>query len=317
MLKENSSNAHEGGMLWLELTNGCNLTCSHCYSDSFPGSQCRDILSYDDYLKAVVEGGNIGFSRIQFIGGEPLLYKKINELITSAEKCGYKSIEIFSNLSFIPERLFDVASTIPLTIHTSIYSNKSEIHDSITDVVGSYDNTISNIKKLVNIGVEVNAAFIEMESNLGEFQSVRESMKSIGVTEVYMDRAREFGRESASEKQHVGELCGACSGNTACVSYDGNLYPCIMSKMLPIGSLLESSMASLLNSEANYKHRSLIFDETAKSKETIHANCGPQGLCGPTGVPTCGPQGNCGPSGTHCRPHVKKSQAIVSERNIK
>ena len=49
------STTHRQGMIWVEVTNGCNLNCSHCYSDSFPGSHVRDKLTHDDYLRIVDE----------------------------------------------------------------------------------------------------------------------------------------------------------------------------------------------------------------------------------------------------------------------
>jgi hypothetical protein len=39
--------------LWLELTNGCNLKCVHCCTESSTQTGDRDLLTTDDYLSVM------------------------------------------------------------------------------------------------------------------------------------------------------------------------------------------------------------------------------------------------------------------------
>ena len=41
--------------VWLELTNQCNLKCTHCYAQSSPTSGKSDSLTTDEYLKLLVD----------------------------------------------------------------------------------------------------------------------------------------------------------------------------------------------------------------------------------------------------------------------
>lgn len=297
---------NEGGILWLELTNGCNLQCVHCYSDSYPGSDVRDKLDHKKYVDLICDGVNQGFTRLQLIGGEPLLYKKIDELIVTAADSGYEEIEIFSNLTFIPYSVLSLLDRVRIVFNTSLYSYSSDTHNKITGKEGSHELTLGNIEKLKRLDVEVNVAFVEMEDNFGHFERTAALLKDLTEEDIsiYKDQVRAHGRGKEQISTEMFTTCGACSGKTACVGYDGVLYPCIMAKMLPIGSVLNNSLSSLLKSDENDMARKEIRARATATQHSIYANCGPQGVCGPSGIPNCGPQGMCGPSGVHCLPDV-------------
>lgn len=293
--------SHEDGLIWIELTNGCNLTCSHCYSNSGPGTQSRDKLNQDDYQRVIFEASNLGFTRIQFIGGEPLLNKSLPAYIARAAGLGFREIELFSNLTFLPEPARAAIVEYKVNVSTSIYSADDGVHDRIVGKDGSLACTVRNAAMLASSSVPVRAAFVELEANAGHYPSVENFLKSKGIEWISYDRVREFGR-SEGRDQSMSQLCGACAGNTACITAEGLVSPCIMSRAWPLGSVLESPLAGILSSESTRTTRFSIRDAVAE-RQAKHANCGPQGICGPTGYKDpCGPQGMCGPSGKHCGP---------------
>ena len=67
--------------LWLELTNRCNLRCVHCYTDSHPGSGHRDRLTTEDLESVLRQAYALGCRSVQFIGGEPQLYRDFRRLL--------------------------------------------------------------------------------------------------------------------------------------------------------------------------------------------------------------------------------------------
>ncbi|MEK6901496.1 MAG: radical SAM protein, partial [Nanoarchaeota archaeon] len=77
--------------MWLELTRGCNLRCLHCYDDSCPElieteKALTERMLHDDWLRVIDQAAEEGFKRLQFIGGEPLLYKEIFGLVEDAKR---------------------------------------------------------------------------------------------------------------------------------------------------------------------------------------------------------------------------------------
>jgi 2-iminoacetate synthase ThiH len=59
----------------VELTSTCNLACVHCYAES--GLQVRDHnpLTTAEYLAVLDAASAAGCTAVQFIGGEPTLYR--------------------------------------------------------------------------------------------------------------------------------------------------------------------------------------------------------------------------------------------------
>ncbi len=52
--------------LWVELTNQCNLQCSHCYAESGPNASVRNALSSAQYRQLIFDAYENGCRQIQF-----------------------------------------------------------------------------------------------------------------------------------------------------------------------------------------------------------------------------------------------------------
>jgi radical SAM protein with 4Fe4S-binding SPASM domain len=250
--------------LWLELTNRCNLECVHCYSDSSPWSGDKDVLTKTDYLRAIDEAALAGCRGIQFIGGEPTLNHDLPELIDYAWELNYNYIEVYSNLIRLPDELIQTAQRTDTQFATSVYSSDPAVHDAVTGRSSSHARTISNIRRLIKLGIPVRAGFIETEVNAGHWESTASFLKDIGVTDVGYDITRGFGRGAASSGQcDVGELCGRCWDERLCIAPDGSVSPCIMSKAWLVGNIRDASVQQIAFSS-----------ETVETRSWLHANRG-------------------------------------------
>src|SRR5579864_6380253 len=115
--------------LWLELTNRCNLKCSHCYSGSGPDAGSEDCLLQDDYECLIADAAQIGCRQIQFIGGEPTLNRALPHLIAAAQGKGYEFVEVFTNLTRLDNDLLECFKEYGVHVATSVYAPADEIHD--------------------------------------------------------------------------------------------------------------------------------------------------------------------------------------------
>lgn len=294
--------------LWVELTNQCNLRCSHCYADSGPNTSARNALSSAQYRQVIFNAYEKGCREIQFIGGEPTLNPDLPALIELCLDLGYAFIEVFTNLTRLSDELLTCFKKNGVQVATSVYASDAEIHDSITHLAGSFSHTIRNIHRLSEAGIPIRAGIIEMQENAGRIESTTRFLKDLGVQKIGTDRVRHFGRGGTSQQGDMGELCGQCAQNILCVGSDGKVSPCIMSKLWSVGSLMDTRLDELIASPKLKKIRADIYDATiqrrkGESQESIHAICDPK-TCGPysTCTPTTGP-GPCAPSGcTPCFP---------------
>ncbi len=152
-----SSQARKPGdlsFLWLEITRKCNLTCVHCYADSSPHVPLEGEMSFEDWAAVIVEAAQLGCREIQFIGGEPTLHPRLPDLISVASDQGFEFIEIFTNASRISEQLLDHFVRHHVRIATSFYSGSPEIHDLITLRKGSFNRTVTGIRRITEAGLE-------------------------------------------------------------------------------------------------------------------------------------------------------------------
>lgn len=297
------------GFLWIELTNQCNLACSHCYAESGPDKPREGAMTCRDHEKVLSDAYAVGCRKVQFIGGEPTLNRDLPELIGHASEIGYEFIEVFTNLTRISDELRACFEIYGVHVATSVYAPDPTTHDRITGVPGSFEKTVRNIRQLLSQGTPVRAGFIEMDANAGLYDETKRFLGGIGIEHVGMDHMRGFGRGSKCEKGELGELCGACGQDTLCVGPDGEVSPCIMSKAWPAGSVLDAAIPEIVSSDTLARIRGDIRLATAHKKEGPSA-CDPQ-TCNP--YASCSPQfgpGPCTPSGCFpCLPNGISARA--------
>lgn len=297
--------------VWLELTNRCNLQCIHCYAESGPTAGKTDALTENDYLNLIEQIYNLGCRRIQFIGGEPTLNRSLPKLIEAAFFKGFEFIEVFTNLTRLPDELLDVFCRFEVAIATSFYSHNPKTHDAITNQQGSFERTTRNMRKIMDAGLTLRAGIVEMEQNKGDLAKTWEFLEEMGVKNIGTDRLRAIGRADSSDCSGMGELCGNCAGNILSISPDGVVSPCIMSKQWSVGSIFESSLEELATSSRLSTIRTDIHHATLQSSKEPHemGGCNPSrpNPCSPDqGGPCipCNPNGHCGPNA--CQP-VRRS----------
>ena len=302
-----TSQAARVDFTWLELTNQCNLHCVHCYAESSPQGGDDDLLTESDYLNLLQDIQDLGCRGVQFIGGEPTLNRSLKRLIHRASELGFSLIEVFTNLIQLPQDLLDTFVECQVAVATSFYSHDAAVHDAITMHPGSFERTVSNMRRILDANLRLRAGIIVMDQNRPHVTQTEEYLRELGVVDVGTDRLREFGRASDESTPEMTELCGNCAGGTLSISPSGIVSPCIMSKEWAVGSVLESPLTDLVGSDRLSSVREQIYDRVVKPRKDgldVFA-CTPDrpGSCNPDHGSTCypcSPNTNCGPN--DCRP---------------
>lgn len=239
--------------VWLELRKACNMKCIHCYNTSNPyADDLAEVLSEADWFNVIKQLQRYNPSSIILIGGEPLLYKGIENIITFIHNnLPSTSIVLYSNLTLLDDVLTEVIVKNDVKVVTSIYSCDNVVHDKITQVVGSYEKTVNNLKKLRQKGVDVRANTVVMSINEKEIVDTVEFIKTLTghapkrdvircVRDEleYLKPSSEFNTNMiSSEECFLGiteeRLVKAISGNVCWqgkinITYNGFITPCIM-----------------------------------------------------------------------------------------
>ena len=117
--------------LWLELTNVCNLRCTHCYAESGPHPDRADLLSTADFERLLKEAAAIGCRAVQFIGGEATLHPGLPQLIARARDLGYEFVEVYTNATRLPPALLACFVRHSVSLAVSVYADDAAVHDTV------------------------------------------------------------------------------------------------------------------------------------------------------------------------------------------
>jgi len=299
--------------LWLEITEKCNLECSHCYADSGPRRELRGKMALEDWYRAIRESADLGCRQMQFIGGEPTLHPDLIRMIECASACGYTFIEVFTNATVLSDSLLRVLVTSGVHVATSFYSDDPDIHDGITGRSGSFWRTAAGIKRLIASGLQVRAGFIETRENVGHGERAWLYLNDLGVYDIKIDFQRGVGRgaQALYSPEPMSQLCGECWKGKLCVTPSGAAYPCVFSRFAQVGTARngirqivdgEELMAFRANSARMSGGSSSAQFRGDPGSVNPLPGCSPMCVpCGPDKFNKCDPAAPCSPQ-TRCMP---------------
>lgn len=288
--------------IWFELTQGCNLKCQHCYDSSSPdlikgdlikgdicsGGSGRGLeerittgkskqqnrkLSHEKWLELLDQTADLGIKSIQFIGGEPLLYDRVLDLIRHAREKEIKFIELFTNGTLITPQIADELASLGVNVALSLYANTPEVHDRVTQKKGSFEKTTATIRLLQERNLPVRIAVIAMSTNESSIDATLEYIKKeFGIEHSRYDIVRPVGRGGSDElvpkalyeksitraanfrKVNAANFARNLYGNSClngklCITPTGDVHPCIMEKEYKIGNVKQKSLKEIAQSE--------------------------------------------------------------------
>lgn len=239
----------ELSFLWAEITGKCNLSCSHCYASSSPQGT-HGAMTIPDWQQVIEEAAALGCRSIQFIGGEPTVHPGLPQLIRTARSFDMQ-VEVYTNLVSMKTAHWDVFQECSVRLATSFYTTDFKIHEEITQVRNSFEKTTANIKQAIKTGLPLRVGLVEMRSD----QAIEEAetfLRELGVQHIRVDRVRHVGRGEAyiqitdSRTDPHEALCGQCAKGKACITPSGDMYPCVFSRWLSQGNVLQQPFRAII-----------------------------------------------------------------------
>lgn len=252
--------------VWLELTARCNNRCLHCYTGSDAGEDSGEVLSFDRWLRLIEEIKAAGCSALQLIGGEPLLYPRWRDLVVKARELNYEFIEIFTNATLVSDDTIAFFAANQVCVATTVYADRADIHDAITQNEGSFEKTMRAIEKMTSNRIPLRVASILMKQNEGEAEKIMKLMERLGVEVNPPDVVRPTGRGEnvallpeqyqrpeikppffTSEPEFsAARAYHPCLAGKIAIAADGNVMPCIFARDISLGNARETSLARIL-----------------------------------------------------------------------
>jgi radical SAM protein with 4Fe4S-binding SPASM domain len=169
-------------VVFWNLTNRCNLSCKHCYSQSDPHCQTEGELTTTEALGLIDDLAGMGIPLILFTGGEPLLREDIRELADHAAFRGIKTA-LSTNGTLITA---EVARTIRKSgieyVGISLDGARAETHDRFRNSPGSFKRSVSAFTHCCSAGVRCGVRVTLTRENYDELESLVDLARTLGAS---------------------------------------------------------------------------------------------------------------------------------------
>lgn len=123
-------------------TLNCNLACKHCYSSSAPG--LKEGLDVAPLLNFLEQAREVGYNVVSMSGGEPFIYKSLEELVSQTRTMGYFN-SVTSNGMLVTNAKVDKILRHLDLIAISI-DGKEEFHDSMRSRKGAFNKMLIGLE---------------------------------------------------------------------------------------------------------------------------------------------------------------------------
>lgn len=231
---------------WLELTNACNLSCSHCYMNA---NHART-KAKTNWWKVLEYLAAHHCQQAIFIGGEPLCNPDFLKHVEFSKRIAPQMrLCVVTNGTLWNESLLNRMKELGVFIKFSLLGSSPGRHDGVTGVPGSFDSVVKNINLAIRLGVRLEIATTLIPSSNETTESMERFIASIfgnvkHSTTIVRPQGRQLPCENSSgicsEEQLAVHISGnffdlakrlhPCLHGKAAFSCSGIVHPCIMSR---------------------------------------------------------------------------------------
>jgi Fe-coproporphyrin III synthase len=186
-----SSGSHPPGLLMLHLLGRCNLECRHCYMEGSPRRKER--LPVELVLRTLGECQHLGIGTIVITGGEPLLYRELDQVLEAAAGIGGAHTTLCSNGTLLSARRAERFRTWGLRINVSI-DGRPEFHDYFRKSPGAFHSSERGIRAATEAGIPVTVISSISKDNLDSLDFLVNWASEMGADQFYAQPLLSMGR---------------------------------------------------------------------------------------------------------------------------
>src|SRR3979411_419208 len=161
----------------LDLTYRCNERCVHCYLDHTDHGE----MTTGEIKELLGQMADAGVFYLTISGGEILMRRDFFEILEYARLRRF-CIKLKTNGILIRKQQRARIKALGVeSVQISIYSHSPEIHDAITKLPGSLEQSIEAIRRLRAHGIHVILANVLMVRNVHDYAGVRALAAELGA----------------------------------------------------------------------------------------------------------------------------------------
>lgn len=164
----------------LKVGFACNNRCRFCVQGD---KRERFGRRNERELGKILEESREHYDGVVFTGGEPTLHPALVRLISEARRLRYRSIQIQSNGRMFAYRdlCMRLVEAGANEFSPALHGHCAELHDFLTTVDGSFDQTVAGIRNLKDLGQFVVTNSVITRSNFRNLTELAELLVGLGV----------------------------------------------------------------------------------------------------------------------------------------
>jgi len=282
-------------MLYVYLTEGCNLACRHCWiqpagQGAAPAGQCLPLETLEFILDQAVP---LGLQAVKLTGGEPLLHPEILGILQRLGRRGLTCV-LETNGTLITSAIVAQLAKAPHTqVTVSLDGADAATHERFRRVPGCYAATLAGIEALASAGLRPQIIMTLLRGNEEQLEAVVRLAESLGAGSVKFNVLQPVGRGK--------ELLAAGQG-------------LLIEELLSLARWVEQDLAERTGLPLFF-HHPLAFQPLSRLFADRSLGCGQCGILGILGVLADGSYALCG-IGRHVPELVFGDAAAGSLRDV-
>jgi radical SAM protein with 4Fe4S-binding SPASM domain len=244
----------------IESASACQMRCPMCYT-TYMDDSLKGVMKWDLYTKIVDEAAKLGVYSIKLSWrGEPLLNKKIVDMVRYAKAKGIKEVAFLSNAEFLTREMAESLVDSGLDWLSVSADGVGEIYNEIRRPA-IFEETLERVaymkkyrdgKGLTRPLLRVQSIMSAVENNPDVYRKSWEGI--VDRINVIADEVREFERNDLQFDRYF--MC-AKPWQRMSIAYDGRVHQCISDYGAKnvVGDVNVESLYEVWHGERNSKVR--------------------------------------------------------------
>lgn len=180
----NYINLNDINEIHIEISSCCQLKCLHCSSHAMiiDNKTYYNLEDLEIFLKVF----NNSKCHLYITGGEPLLSPKIYDIVSRCKSIGFKVglFTTFNTGNNINQLLSELNEVGLDDFYTSLYDCYAGFHDKITQVEGSFFNSVKAITQAKSFNISPKINFVLLKSNVLRLNEILKSLDLLKTDEI-------------------------------------------------------------------------------------------------------------------------------------
>ena len=177
--------------LLAELTHRCPLHCPYC-SNPIDLARSKAELSTSDWMRVFTEARALGALQLGLSGGEPLIRRDLEELVTHAHSLGFYQTLVTSAVGLTRERTVKLKAAGLEHVQISIQDSDKEIAEKIAGT-RSWDAKLQAAKWIKELDFAFTVNVVLHRANLDHLEELIDLAGALGADRIELANTQYYG----------------------------------------------------------------------------------------------------------------------------